>query len=213
MDKSYFIVRKEIVDLVPKHCKSVLDVGCGPGITGAAIKDKTKGAVYGLEIDEEAVEIAKGNMDKVFQEDVTSFFSRVPKSSYDCIIFADILEHLLDPWLVLKQSKMFLKPNGIIIISLPNIRFHSTFYHLFFKAEWPYHESGIHDKTHLRFFTRKNMLQLVKSADLQLQTIQPYYLIVNKKTVLNKFRRFVGIPGIRSFFTFQYLMVLSQKEE
>lgn len=213
MDSTYFIVRKEIVDLVPAQCKTILDVGCGPGITGAAIKSKTNGVVHGVEIDTELVSIAKKNIDKVTEKDVTEFFSNPPELLYDCIIFADILEHLLDPWSVLKQSKKFLSANGIVLISLPNIRFYSTFYHLLFKAEWPYHDSGIHDKTHLRFFTRKNMLRLARQAELHVKTIQPYYLIANKKTVLNKFRRFVGIPGIRSFFTFQYLMVLSKQDD
>lgn len=212
MDK-YFGVRLDVLKLVPESCKTILDVGCGTGLTAAAIKDKTKGQVYGLELSPEFASEAQKNMDEVYVEDVSRFFAKAPKQQYDCIIFADILEHILDPWKVLENSKRFLLPGGVVIISIPNIRFYTTFYYLFIKAEWPYHERGIHDKTHVRFFTRKNVVKLVKDAGFQFRTFKPYYLVADKKTVLNKFRRFMGIPGIRGFFTFQYHMVITPVAE
>lgn len=209
MNKNYYGVRVDILDLVPGQCKKILDVGCGTGLTAAAIKEKTNAKVFGLELFPEAAQQAKKQMDDVFVEDVSAFFDKEPAQQYDCIIFADILEHIVDPWKVLKQSKKFLLPGGIVIISIPNIRFYTTFYHLFFRAEWPYHDRGIHDKTHLRYFTRKNVVHLVNHAGFRFLKLKPYYLIADKKTVLNKFRRFVGIPGIRGFFTFQYHMVIT----
>lgn len=209
--RAYYGERKEIVDLVPRHSKYVLDVGCGRGLAGAAIKAKTCGKVYGIELDIIAASSAKTLLDEVFIGDVNDFFNAEPTQKYDCIIFADILEHLIDPWNVLTLSRQFLSEHGIVILSIPNIRYYTTFYYLFFKAEWPYHESGIHDKTHLRFFTRTNCIQLINSSGFKVQQIKPYYLIANKKTWLNKLRRFVGIPGIRSFFTFQYHIVAVQK--
>lgn len=209
--QAYYGERKEIVDLVPQHSKCILDVGCGSGLAGAAIKAKTGGMVHGIELDAIAASNAKTHLDVVYTSDVNVFFCSVPVQKYDCIIFADILEHLINPWEVLKLSRRFLTEHGIVILSIPNIRYYTTFYFLLFKAEWPYHESGIHDKTHLRFFTRKNCVQLIESSSFMVQNIKPYYLIANKKTWLNKLRRFAGIPGIRSFFTFQYHIVAVQK--
>ncbi len=209
MKNAYYGVRVDVLELVPQRCKMLLDVGCGTGLTAAAMKEKTQGKVYGLELFAEVAKQAELRMDGVFVEDVSSFFDKTPTQKYDCIVFADILEHIVDPWKVLRQSREFLLPGGVVIISIPNIRFYTTFFHLLFRAEWPYHDRGIHDRTHLRFFTRKNVIQLVKSAGFRFEQFRPYYLIADKKTVLNKLRRFVGIPGIRGFFTFQYHMVIS----
>jgi len=83
---------------------------------------------------------------------------------FDCIIFADILEHLKDPLVLLKNATSFLSDGGVIIASIPNIRHHTTIINLLFKGYWPYRERGIHDKTHLRFFTLKNIKEMIEDC-------------------------------------------------
>lgn len=91
-----------------------------------------------------------GNIERI---NLTDYFT--PNYFY-CIIFADVLEHLKNPWTVLKGTTNFLTDSGFVIISFPNVRHYTTIINLV-KGYWPYRERGIHDKTHLRFFTFKNI--------------------------------------------------------
>ena len=90
-----------------------------------------------------------GNIERI---NLTDYFT--PYYFY-CIIFADVLEHLKDPWTVLKGTINFFD-SGFVIISILNIRYYTTIINLV-KGYWPYRERGLHDKTHLRFFTFKNI--------------------------------------------------------
>jgi tetratricopeptide (TPR) repeat protein len=84
---------------------------------------------------------------------------------FDCIVLADVLEHLRDPLSVLKKLIRFLSDSGTVVASVPNVRF---FYVLDRLAEgrWEYMEAGILDKTHLRFFTKTEVEVLFRQAGL-----------------------------------------------
>lgn len=92
---------------------------------------------------------------------------------YDLVIAADVLEHLIDPEKTLKLLKKNLKPNGSIFISLPNIASWQMRKALFFKGKFQYQDSGLLDKTHLRFYTYYSIQELVKSIGFKIKTIYP----------------------------------------
>ncbi|RMD49523.1 MAG: class I SAM-dependent methyltransferase, partial [Ignavibacteria bacterium] len=94
----------------------------------------------------------------------------LPANKFDLIMFADVLEHLIDPEYVLKELKNKLKPGGEIIASIPNIRHWSIFRQLL-EGNWNYAEHGLLDKTHLRFFTRKTMISLFENAGYHAEVI------------------------------------------
>lgn len=155
---SYIGKRNDIVSLITPDVKSILDVGCSNGTLGKQIKLSNKGiVVHGIEIDNDMSDLAKTKLDKVFVGDAEHQINLLTNNSskYDCIIFADILEHLLNPWEVVSKSRLLLNHNGKIIVSIPNVNYYNTFINLYIKRYWPYEERGIHDKTHLRFFTKK----------------------------------------------------------
>lgn len=157
-----------VLDMVPKDCSSFLEVGCAKGRLGAAIKGRNPGTYYvGIEKFEVAGREAEGLLDKVFIADVERFdWSRLSGERFDCIIFADVLEHLLDPAAVLLMATSLLSLEGRIICCLPNVSHWSIIKGLI-RGEWDYTDSGVLDRTHVRFYTVKSARKLLKSCGLQ----------------------------------------------
>lgn len=212
---SYVGQRIDILSLIPFNTKSVLDVGCSDGSLGKAIKlHNEKIIVHGIEIHPLMANRAKEKIDRVFVGDASKEIDNLIslKYNYDCIIFADILEHLLYPWEVLQRSKLLLNYDGKIIISIPNINYYQTFINLFLKRYWPYEDRGIHDRTHLRFFTIKNIVEMLDNSALKIEKLNRHYRLIDKKTKLNKISKFLGIPLLKEFFTFQYIVVARDKK-
>ena len=122
------------------------------------------------------------------------------------LIFADVLEHLTNPWEVVRVAKKHLHPEGSIIASIPNVMHIDTIYHLAIKGYWPYRERGIHDKTHLRFFTWKNIRELFENEGLSIDKVETNYRIVERIHRINRFSKIFALPGIKNYFAFQYLI-------
>jgi 2-polyprenyl-3-methyl-5-hydroxy-6-metoxy-1,4-benzoquinol methylase len=207
---SYTTSRNDIVNLIPGNVKKVLDVGCSIGILGQNIKQKYKDVeVIGIEINQQMAEAAKDKLNDVIIGDIEeiNLEAYYQREYFDCVIFADVLEHLKDPWNTLKTCCKYLNRDGVVVASLPNIRHYITIVNLLIKGYWPYQERGIFDKTHLRFFTLKNIYQLFKYANLDIITLKRNYRIFEGPHQLNNFARYIAFPPLREFITFQYLIV------
>lgn len=205
---AYVGQRLDIERLIPLNARTVLDIGCSTGILGAAIKAKTGAQVFGIELSETMADEALNRIDQVFVGDASQVIAQGELDGYrfDAIIFADVLEHLVDPWSVLRTAKGYLNSEGIIIASIPNVRHLDTIYHLLVKGYWPYRERGIHDRTHLRFFTKQNIAELFTNAGLTIDTIETNYRILEKPSPLNRFAKFLAFPILKDFLAFQYLI-------
>jgi 2-polyprenyl-3-methyl-5-hydroxy-6-metoxy-1,4-benzoquinol methylase len=141
--------------------KSILDVGCGYGTTSARLRTLGN-RVTGIESSEAAVKTASERLDRVIAADL---HTAELKETFDCILFADVLEHLPWPAEVLQRYLRFLAPDGSVIISLPNVGLWSTRLSLLV-GRFEYADTGVLDRTHLRFFTRKTARRLIESAGL-----------------------------------------------
>ena len=128
---------------------------------------KNGNIVYGIEIDPEQAEIAKGICEKVFVGNIEDTQFDLPERFFDVIVFADVLEHLRKPEDVLIEMKRFLKDDGFMVISLPNIAHISMRKNLLF-GSFDYDELGILDRTHLRFFTLKAALELIHNCGFKI---------------------------------------------
>ena len=195
---------------------SVLDVGCGEGGIGLQLKAELPDVqVYGVEGDPSLLARAEKTLDTCWAADLDDpeCFDPLRDKKFDVIIFADVLEHLKSPEKVLANALSLLDRKGQIIICLPNVRHWSTFYHLFIKGIWPANDRGIFDKTHLHFFTRRNILDLIRDAGLK--------VVQEKRNVrLIEPWSWTNIPGklmdwwpFRAFFTFQYIHVCEFNNE
>lgn len=140
----------------------VLDAGCGFATTSARIQ-QLGNEVTGIEESAVACEVARKRLAHVVQADLQH--ADLGDQHFDVIIFADVLEHVPWPVGVLRNYLRWLAPNGTVIISLPNVGLWSVrLAHLF--GRWQYEETGILDRTHLRFFTRKSARWLLEQCSL-----------------------------------------------
>ena len=201
---SYIGHREDVLSLIPDNVSKVLDVGCSIGALGEQIKQKFGAEVTGIELDEQMAKVANEKLDLVILGDLDKIILKdylLPKY-FDCIIFADILEHIKNPWDKLKSATTFLSDGGIIIVSIPNIRHYTTIINLIFRGYWPYRERGIHDKTHLRFFTLKNILELFQYANLKIIQIKRNFRIIERPHPYNRFAKYFSFPPLKSFLYF-----------
>jgi 2-polyprenyl-3-methyl-5-hydroxy-6-metoxy-1,4-benzoquinol methylase len=155
----YSSSRPEIIKYIPKSAIKILDVGCGTGTIGSILKIDKKVEVVGIELNTKAGNIAKNKIDDLILGDVETIDLPYNDKYFDCIIYGDILEHLKNPWDLLKRHYHKLADNGVIIASIPNIA-HYKIIRMLKKGLWEYEDSGILDRTHLRFFTKKSINEL-----------------------------------------------------
>jgi len=160
----YFnVVRKEMLPFVPKEAKIILEIGCGDGNFGSLLLRNGATEVWGIEYEKEQGEAAKKIMTKIFVGDVSEQLLNLPDQYFDAIVCNDVLEHLIDPYTVINRLRPKLKKDGIMISSIPNIRYFRNLFDFFFNKNWDYTDSGIMDKTHLRFFTYKSIRKMFES--------------------------------------------------
>ena len=142
----------------------VLDVGCGFATTAQRIREKGN-RVWGIESSAEAAAVARKRIDRVIEADLQEP-DAIGEQRFDAIIFADVLEHLPWPIGVLTRYVKLLKPTGSVIVSLPNVGLWSVRLSLMF-GRFQYADSGVLDRTHLRFFTRSTALEMLRAAGLE----------------------------------------------
>ena len=113
---------KDILSIVPSDAKNILVIGCAAGMTGNELKKKSGVYVAGVELDHNAAIEAKSLLDDVIEGDIEDIDLPYKNETFDCLLFADILEHLKDPLTVLKKTSKLLKPTGTLIASIPNVQ-------------------------------------------------------------------------------------------
>lgn len=158
--------RHEIARLVPPFADRILDVGCADGVLGSALLARGASEVIGVELDEGAAQRARRRLSRVLCADAESPELPALLGSFDCVIFADVLEHMRDPQAALARYRSCLRPGGVIVASIPNVR-HCSILHMLSEGRWEYQPQGIMDRTHLRFFTLAEITRLFEGAGLK----------------------------------------------
>lgn len=185
----YFLgQRSDVAGLVPQGSARVLDVGCGYGGLGRMLRARGVAQVCGVEINPDAASRLEGVYADYWIGDVEQVNLPAGIEAFDCIVFADVLEHLRDPWGTLKRYLQWLKPGGEIVVSIPNVRNIALLYNLVLRGRWRYEESGLLDRTHLRFFTRAEILELLADTGLEIE------LIRENREKLSLARRILAAP-------------------
>src|SRR5215203_1272318 len=149
---------------VPSSARRILEVGCARGRLGHELKRQDPGRyVAGVELDSTAAEAARARLDDVFVLDVQDDLPPVEPGSLDCLVLGDVLEHLVDPEAVLRRYRELLRPEGLVLVSVPNIQHFSIIKNLL-RGDFMYQPSGLLDATHLRFFTYMTFAKLMLDA-------------------------------------------------
>lgn len=158
--------RPELLELIPSEAQRVLDVGCGAGRLGVALKRRQPCEVTGVEIHPEAAAEAARRLDRVLTADVESPDLDLGDAPFDCIVLGDVLEHLREPGTVLKRLAGRLAPEGVVVASVPNIR-NCRVIQALANGFFSYEPAGVLDATHLRFFGQGEALDLFARSGLE----------------------------------------------
>ena len=216
-ESTYFSnIRMDIISLIPLNpAQKILEIGAGAGNTLLFIKESNLAKeVMGIEL----MEIANSNqnnplIDKFQIANIEHENIQAPDEYFDIIICADVLEHLVDPWSIIDKVSRCLKKDGLLIVSIPNIREWKTLGKVIFQGDFSYQSSGgIMDKTHLRFFCKKNIYQMLNTPVLSTIYSKPNFML--KVVPEGKKRRIFNLLTFRLFEDFlaiQYLFIARKK--
>jgi 2-polyprenyl-3-methyl-5-hydroxy-6-metoxy-1,4-benzoquinol methylase len=196
-DQYYNTYKWEITPLIPEGPHTILDLGCGTGLFGRNLKEQNKAReIVGVEIFKQAADEAAKYYKKVYHGDVEQLNLNY-KDYFDFVICGDILEHLKDPWTMLRRIKSWLKAGGRLLVSIPNLRYWTVLKDLVLCGDWEYRDAGILDRTHLRFFTKKSFLNAMAKAGFSI-SYSGFLIYGEKKNFFNKITFHIFEPFLGS---------------
>ena len=174
----YSHARPEVMALVPHEAERILDIGCGAGALGAALKQRQACQVWGVEYVPAVAAEAEGRLERVVVGSIedAEVLQALPRDYFDVLILADLLEHLRDPEQALVNLKACLGAGSTVVASVPNVRHWSVIKELL-EGGWNYQEAGILDRTHLRFFTASTLATLFRDAGFDIAEAQGVRLV------------------------------------
>lgn len=205
----YAYTRMDLIQMIDEERNrklKILEVGCGCGATLLKVKSMYPNAeVYGIELNNIAAQIAGYTLD-IIVGDIETLELSYDIEQFDYIIFGDVLEHTHNPLEVLKKVKRYLKADGKILASIPNILHKSVIIPLL-KGQFTYQDSGILDKTHLRFFTCQEIVKLFHKAEYNI-IIQANMSSPEKEEekFLDQLCSLEGVTEKNSFLAYQYII-------
>lgn len=159
-----------LLDLLPVDARRVVEVGCSSGALAREYKKTNPACHYtGVEIVPEYAELARRYCDSVVVSDIETVDDAVLAERFaaDCWIFGDSLEHMRDPWGLLARIRRTIPPNGSIVACIPNVQHWSVQARLC-RGDFRYEERGLLDKTHLRWFTRRTIVEMFDHAGFRI---------------------------------------------
>ena len=161
-----------VARLVGKN-KTILEVGCGPGSQSKVFREQLGCDVVGMEIDPARAEKARAYCREVHianleTDDLGNFLG---EEKFDVVVCADVLEHLRNPEALLLKLKGFLKPEGYLVTSIPNITHASIVYEMI-HGRFEYRNEGLLDSTHIKFFSCASALSLIEEAGYWVDDLQ-----------------------------------------
>jgi 2-polyprenyl-3-methyl-5-hydroxy-6-metoxy-1,4-benzoquinol methylase len=158
--------------------RRVLELGCATGYMSEVLR--ARGCyVVGVERDPLMAELAEQRCDRLIvgDLDLLDLAEELAGERFDVIVAADVLEHLRDPLHVLRSLRPLLAENGYLVASIPNVA-HGSVRLALLEGRFPYQERGLLDRTHLRFFTRESIGQLLEDAGFLISDMVRHELIL-----------------------------------
>ncbi|TCT03188.1 class I SAM-dependent methyltransferase [Aquabacter spiritensis] len=152
---------------IPPESRRILDIGCGSGDLARLIKQRRPAVtIEGITHNQVEADAASDVLDKVYVADIERDAAARIAPPFDCLLFSHVLEHMRDPARVLSAFLPMLEAGGAIVIAVPNVLEWRTRAR-FLMGDWTYADSGILDRTHLRFFTYATVEHHFDHADLR----------------------------------------------
>jgi SAM-dependent methyltransferase len=194
-DNYFAHCRRDILAEIPAGCRNALSVGCGAGATERELV-KSGVRVVGIEPYPAAASVARQRGIVVLEGDALATSERLADERFDCLIYADVLEHLTDPVAVLREHVKRLDAGGTVVISVPNFRYHGVARDLFVRGHVRYTDAGIFDRTHVRITTRRMIEEWLDEVGLT-PTKTSYRIAMRRERLLDRasfglFREFLA---------------------
>ena len=196
--------------MLPDRMKRVLELGCGAGETMKWIRaQRAVEYAVGIEMSPRIAERAASVFDVVQTGDIEAM--DLPPGDFDLVIALDVLEHLVDPWSVVRRLHGILAPGGAIVASIPNVGHCSVCVPLMLRNRWNYGKGGLLDRTHLRFFTKQTAIDLMTSSGLILDSLDYNYAapgwMENQPAWARWYSvRLLSLISPRNLFVYQFLI-------
>jgi 2-polyprenyl-3-methyl-5-hydroxy-6-metoxy-1,4-benzoquinol methylase len=166
----YESAREDLLPLVPMDSRDILDIGCANGLFGQTLKRRQACRVTGVDADAALLNIAQKRLDNVLQGDIANILEQGTLGEFDCIVCGDVLEHLTDPWQVVRGLRRHLKRGGRVVASVPNIA-NWAIVHEMLKGRWDYVPFTILSGTHIRFFTKETVKECFQDAGYRITNL------------------------------------------
>jgi len=171
----YRDVKPILLELLDPIGLRVLDAGCASGANGELFKRAGAQEVWGIEVDPGAADEARRRLDGVVTGDLTGVrLDALGGEPFDAVLAIDVLEHLADPAAALDHLTGMLRAGGMVVACIPNVAHVWVMANLLAKR-WPQKASGVFDRTHLRFFAKRDMVALMEGAGLEVLEVRPYF--------------------------------------
>ncbi|MCI8821160.1 MAG: methyltransferase domain-containing protein [Lachnospiraceae bacterium] len=208
----YLGIRQDLPGLIaePKEkALNILEIGCGCGAMMGYIRGMFPNArTYGVELIPEVALIA-AHLGEVLCGDIEKMELPWEEEYFDYVIMGDVLEHLMNPEEVLRKLRKYLKTGGHIIISMPNVKHYSVLLPLLRWDVFPYGDSGILDRTHVKMYTGTEIHKLVLRSGYKIEALG--YHSYSKPTeqeeqMLDILESFLDGPSKESFLAYQYIL-------
>lgn len=214
-DAAYFeFDRPELRALVPAGARRVLDVGCGAGALGAALREERGIEVMGLELAPDAAARARERLGAVVEANLDEL-EELPfeRGGFDAMVFGDVLEHLRDPHRLLRTLRPWLADDGALVCSIPNVGHWSVVLPLLAEDRWPYADAGLLDRTHVHFFTLTEAELMLRECGFALESAAATHLSRQPPPAVDQLTTLLATLGIdraaarQRLAAYQYLLV------
>jgi 2-polyprenyl-3-methyl-5-hydroxy-6-metoxy-1,4-benzoquinol methylase len=164
--------RPEMLELLPAATGRLLELGCGEGAFSAAAKRRFGAECWAMEYNHAVATKASAVLDRVLVGDADQHIDELPDDYFDAIVCNDVLEHLANPQDTLMRLRPKLRTGGVVVASIPNIRYLPALSRIIFGRDFPLEDDGTFDRTHLRWFTRKSIRRMFDAAGYQVQSMR-----------------------------------------
>lgn len=175
-------VNPDLLRWIPLSASRVLELGCGEGALAAAYRARNPGVHYtAVEMHGPSADRASTVVDRLLRGDFEAMSDDeiTGGTAFDAIVMGDVLEHFRDADAVLSRLHRLLAPEGHLVVSVPNVAHWTALFHLM-HGRWPTEDSGLFDRTHLRFFTLESLRDSLVRSGFRPLKIRPRQFLLDK---------------------------------
>ena len=193
--------RPEMVQFLPAHYRTVLEIGCGEGGFAGSLSSGCE--IWGVEMHASSAGIADQRLHRVLVGSYDAVQRDLPENYFDLVICNDVIEHMPDHDAFFNSIGAKLRDGGYLVASIPNMRYYYCLRELLLRKEWVYRDEGIMDRTHLRFFTERSIRRTLSDHGFSVEMFRGINRLHGAKRVLRAMFFVVLTFGYYSDILFQ----------